>query len=549
MRIFRACLFSLLPLFLLSCVLAHGETDVGKMLRTKGKNIVNGKGETVQLQGINAGGWLVQEGWMCLTNAPSQTEAFSVLDDRFGKETREHLFEVYEDNYWSESDFDNIKAMGMNVVRLPITWWHILDDEGNLRPDAFERIDWFVDCCAARDLYVILDLHAAPGSQNGNDHSGDITGSHLWEEAVYQDRTQFLWEQIAAHYRGNATVAAYDLLNEPGGELNSTGVMQWEFFDRLYEAIRVIDPEHIIIMESCWGPEDLPDPDEYGWENVVYQYHYYKWGADNDYNAQKLAVDVNLHKLKETDHPVPSFIGEFTLFQNEDAWKYALNAYNDAGLSWTIWTYKVTGNSSWGLYNVHGEKVDIYEDTAEEIEEKWSQQGALVRNEWLHGIVSGILAGEEAVLPDAPAEHTDRPVEKLEFSQVTALNGAEIAEEEDAYRLTTLESVDPGNSSNGIAFQLTESIDASTYQYLTFFIKDLQGNNTHMITMADSSGNAYNTWVDILSVQGEWTRINVPLSMFGSIDLSSLQEIRVGEWNSGDYLLKDFWLCDGTLDE
>ena len=54
----------------------------------------------------------------------------------------------------------------------------------------------------------------------------------------------------------------------------------------MYEAIRAIDPEHIIMMESCWDPEDLPAPDRYGWENVVYQYHWYKWNADNDYWAQ-----------------------------------------------------------------------------------------------------------------------------------------------------------------------------------------------------------------------------------------------------------------------
>jgi len=536
-------------LLALVCGAACAEESDLTLLHTEGTNILNARGEVVQLRGVNAGGWLVQESWMSLTNAPSQLEAYAVLDERFGRDVREQLFAVYEDNYWAESDFDNIKALGMNVIRLPFAWWNILNDDGTLKEDAFARLDWFVNCCAERNLYVVLDLHAAPGSQNGNDHSGDITGSHLWEEAVYQDRTQYLWEQVALHYKGNPAVAAYDLLNEPGGRLNATGVMQWEFFDRLYEAIRAIDPEHIIMMESCWEPEDLPAPDRYDWENVIYQYHYYKWNADNDYWAQKLFTDVKLYKLAQVNHPVPSFVGEFTLFRNMYAWKYALEAYSNAGMSWTIWTYKVTGNSTWGLYNIFGDKVDIYNDSAEEIEAKWRNQGMLRRNTQLCQIVADVLAGHPVVLPEDPAENTAIPVRKLVFASFEAMSGAAVKAEGDGYRLTTSKSIDPKENMNAIRFQLQESTDCTSYLYLTFFIKDLQGSNTHKVTLIDDAGKLYSTWVDIPSVYGEWTRINVPLSMFSSIDLSRLCEIRIGEWNSGDYLFDRLWLCSGALDE
>lgn len=545
----RLTALMLLFTLLLPHTIAFAEEEELTMLHTQDTCIVNERGETVLLRGVNAGGWLVQEGWMNLTNAPSQLEAFAVLDERFGRDVREHLFSVYEDNYWTEADFDNIKSLGMNVIRLPFAWWNILTDDGALREDAFTRLDWFVDCCARRDLYVVLDLHAAPGSQNGNDHSGDITGSHLWEEAVYQDRTQYLWEQVATHYRGNATVAAYDLLNEPGGKLNATGVTQWDFFDRLYSAIRAVDPDHIIMMESCWEPEDLPAPSRYGWENVVYQYHNYKWNADNDYWAQKLFVDVKLHKLEQVAHPVPGFVGEFTLFQSMDAWKYALEAYSGAGLGWTIWTYKVTGSSTWGLYNVFGDKVDIYNDSAEEIEAKWRQQGTLVRNTQLCQIVADVLAGREVTLQEDPAALSSVPVRTLDLASVTAMTGATLSPEGSGYRLTTAESVDPQENVNAISFQLKEPADASSYLYLTFFIQDLQGSNTHKVTLVDNHGALYSTWVDIPSVHGEWARINVPLSMFSSIDLTRLSEIRIGEWNSGDYLFDRLFLCSGALDE
>lgn len=546
----KKLLASLLCLMIvLGCTAACAEETALTMLHTQGTNIVNAAGEIVLLRGVNMGGWLVQEAWMNLTNAPSQQESFAVLDERFGRETREYLFDVYEDNYLSESDFDNIKALGMNVIRLPFAWWNILDDEGSLREDAFTRLDWFVSCCAERNIYVILDLHAARGSQNAQDNSGDVTGCRLWEVAEYQDQTVYLWEKVAEHYRGNPAVAAYDLLNEPGGVLKTTGKMQWEFFDRVYDAIRAVDPEHIIMMESCWNPDNLPAPREYGWDNVVYQYHFYKWNADNDYWAQKLNVDVKLHLLRQTNHPVPSFLGEFTLFQSNDAWKYALNAYSDFGMGWTIWTYKVTGNSTWGLYNVFGSKADIYKDSAEEIEAKWRDQGKLRRNTVLCQIVADAIAGQAVELPQDPAENSAIPVAHLNFAEVKAAVGASVKPEGEGYRLTTAKSIDPRENLNAIVYKLQESTDCTSYLYLTFFIKDLQGSNTHKVTLVDASGKLFSTWVDIPSVHKQWTRINVPLSMYASIDLSSLSEIRIGEWNSGDYLFERLWLCNGTMDE
>lgn len=533
----------------LSFACAAAEAPSLTMLRADGTRIVDADGQTVLLRGVNLGGWLVQEAWMNLTNAPCQTEAFRVLDERFGRETRERLFSVYEDNYLSESDFDNIRALGMNVVRVPFAWWNILTDDGELRADAFTRLDWAVRCCAERGMYVILDLHAARGSQNNQDNSGEMNGSNLWKEPSYQDQTVFLWEQVAAHYKGEPAVAAYDLLNEPGGDFKSTGATQWEFFDRAYQAIRAIDPAHIIMVESCWDPEDLPAPDRCGWENVVYQYHFYKWNADNDYRAQKLNVDVKLHKIGQAAYPVPSFLGEFTLFQSMEAWEYALNAYSAAGMGWTIWTYKVTGDSTWGLHNVFGSKADIYEDSAETIESKWREQGTLRRNTALCEVVASAIAGKSVTLEDEAGERSDVPVRPLAFSEVSALPGAAVASEDGGYRLTTASSIDPQDAFNAIRFRLQESVDCTSYCYLTFFIRDLQGSNTHRVTLIDAKGASVSAWVDVPSVYEQWTRINVPLSMYEGIDLKNLSEIRIGEWNSGAYCFDRLFLCHGSADE
>lgn len=98
-----------------------------------------------------------------------------------------------------------------------------------------------------------------------------------------------MWEAIAARYNGNEWVAGYDLLNEPGGAL---GTEQFEVYDRIYKAVRAIDQDHIIQIQAIWEPTHLPAPTLYGWENVVYQYHFYGWDDINNLEYQKLLLIV-----------------------------------------------------------------------------------------------------------------------------------------------------------------------------------------------------------------------------------------------------------------
>lgn len=346
----------------------------GKELRDKA-----GIGDVVTLRGTNAGGWQVMEAWMCPTNSPDQRTTLRVLTERFGGRTAQELLGVYERTWWQEKDFDLVKALNFNVLRLPISCYNLLDQEGCLREDTLGTLDWFVKECEKREIYVILDLHAAPGSQNGRDHSGDSSGSLLFTDEKSQSLTISLWEQLAEHYRGNATVAGYDLLNEPEGnesERAPWGKVQLPFMDRLYRAIRAVDPDHLIILNSVWEPGDMPKPSEYGWENVMYEYHFYGWDGINDIKAQNAFTDTKEVKNKQAGHEVPVLVGEFTLFEKSASWEHALRTYERNGWSWTTWTYKTVNMGSWGIYNstlASTPKVDIYEDSEEEIRDKWSK--------------------------------------------------------------------------------------------------------------------------------------------------------------------------------
>ena len=366
-------------------------------LQARGTAIRRGRGEgrAVSLRGTNAGGWLVHEEWMCPANAPDMKTLRDTLASRFGGLERDALLDLYRDAYWTERDFDNCAAIGMTALRLPFTYMDLTDDAGTFYPNAFDRLDWFIENCARRGIYVILDLHGAYGSQNGKHHSGIINdGRQLYHNEANRALTVKLWEVLAARYKGNPAVAAYDLLNEPENDTDRTGPLQWDFYDDLYRAIRAVDPDHIIVMEACWTPPDtLPHPGKYGWENVMYSYHHYAWGS-------KSAQDVINHDAGEIEaialagHGVPILIGEFTDFAYEEAWHHTLQSYNRMGYHWTTWTYKATCNevNTWGIYNHKPEKVDIHNDSLETIREKWSRVGgAFAWETWVKGVLEGYV--------------------------------------------------------------------------------------------------------------------------------------------------------------
>ena len=205
-----------------------------------------------------------------------------------------------------------------------------------------------------------------------NDSKFYFNGNLFRKENI--QKTIKLWEAIAARYNGNEWVAGYDLLNEPGGAL---GTEQFEVYDRIYKAVRAIDQDHIIQIQAIWEPTHLPAPTLYGWENVVYQYHFYGWDDINNLEYQKAFINSKIKYVNEdTNYNVPVFVGEFTFFTNMDSWEYGLSVFDEQGWSYTSWTYKVAGaNSSWGMYTMpknDSTNVNINTDDFETVKAKWS---------------------------------------------------------------------------------------------------------------------------------------------------------------------------------
>ncbi len=399
----------------------YGDGDFRTVV-AEGKALYDADGNLFEIRGTNFGNLLISEGWMTVNSLGAaynedgsfvkvneqgiveeyeeiyQEEMDAVLAERFTPDEIKTLTDAYFYSYCTEQDFINIKSLGLNTIRLPMYYRNFMegpDDALVMREDAFEKVDYFLELAKKHDLYVILDMHGVVGGQSGYEHCG-TRDMDFWETEVYIEEMCTLWKNIATHYVEERpdlaeTILAYDLVNEPTKRTEiGTGKLQWDVMDRMYDAIREVDTHHVISIEGVWYFNSLPSPDAYGWENVLYQYHFYNWTSDTLPNW--LFYDFMYALRSVSDYDVPKFVGEFNFFGDKDAWLEYLAMYEDHGLGWTLWSYKVVSvgwwDNSWGMavykMNLQNEpgtpveeyrlKLDLRTASYEEILAEWSTQ-------------------------------------------------------------------------------------------------------------------------------------------------------------------------------
>lgn len=359
-------------------------------ISVKGRKLYNQKGEEVQLKGVNLGGWLIHEDWLCpdqLTDdyVYDNETILNILEERFGREKAQALITQYQENWITEYDLDVIKDRGFNCVRVPF-WYRnfYYDDNGTKILDEngewdFSILDWVVEECSKRELYVILDMHGAVGSQSDAPHSGRAYNCGLYEDTEqgerYRELTDELWAAIATRFNGNPAVAMYDLLNEPMCDVDCTEVRRRinneMIYTRLYNTVRAVDSNHVITMEAIWTGFALPPTYLKGWTNVVYQVHFYN-NSDFIFNFF-LLLTIALHPN------VPLMVGEFYPHQ-KTTWSNCFSTMNKLNYSWMLWTYKATGHGMWSSdWCMFGAKdgfwnADIVNGTYEEISYAWGPE-------------------------------------------------------------------------------------------------------------------------------------------------------------------------------
>lgn len=354
-------------------------------LKTQGSKIVNAEGKEVRLKGVNLGAWLIWEDWLCpYEEVNSHYEALEILTERFGEEKAYELTNTYQDNWITEYDLDLIKEMGFNSVRVPF-WFRnfyyddngrkILDKDGNWD---FSRLDWIVKECSKREIYVVLDMHGAVGYQSDAPHSGKGNSCGLYEKTEqgerYRELTDELWTAIATRYNGNPAIAMYDLLNEPMCDVDCTEIKRRinneTIYTRLYNTVRKADSDHIITMECIWTAVALPHALLKGWNNVVYQVHFY--------NNSNFIFNLFALFTKIIHAGVPMMMGEFYPHQ-KTTWENCFSFMEKIDYSWFLWTYKATGHGMWSSdWCLRGskdgfERAKLKTDSYDEIARKWGE--------------------------------------------------------------------------------------------------------------------------------------------------------------------------------
>lgn len=385
-------------------------------LRVDGSFLRDPAGNSVILKGANVGNWFVIEPWMLGLGDGSggfgdQYEMEALLEERFGKSERDSVMELYRKSWIKESDFAEIKAFGFNAIRLPLNYRMFEDDDKPfaLKPEGFVWVDRVLEWATKHGLYVILDMHGVQGGQSPYDHTGRSGQNKLWTEPQNELRLAWLWGEFAKRYRGNGTVAAYDVFNEPYG---GTHEGQKRVFSRCYEEIRKFDKDTMILAMGHTNTfTHYGTPDENGWKAVGYQMHYYP-GMFGNGDPTLMTQAKHLRFLGAVQEEVkrfdaPFLVGEMNVVFDSAGGgammrrTYDLHAKN--GWHTTMWSYKVInsdgghGNVSWGMVaNKHPvAKIDFRTASLAEI------------RKWIHGLGSMEIVRNEGLFramtsPKAP---------------------------------------------------------------------------------------------------------------------------------------------------
>lgn len=347
----------LLSAFLLS------QFGTSQLLKTNGQKIVNDKGENIQLRGLGLGGWMLQEGYMLKTAdfAGPQYMIKQKIAELIGEDGMNKFYKAYLKNGITKQDIDFLAKAGFNSIRLPMHYnlytlpieKEPVKGQNTWLEEGFKMTDDLLKWCADNKIYLILDLHAAPGGQ-GNDvniSDNDKSKPSLWDSEENQKKTIALWRKIAERYKDEPWIGGYDLINEPninftGKNPNGTDEMSnaplWKLQKEITEAIRQVDKKHIIIIEgNGWGNNYnglIPIWDN----NMVFSFHKY-WNYNND-ETIRFALDLR------QKHNMPIWLGETG--ENSNVWFTELIQLLDQhNIGYAFWPMKKIDNTA-GITNV-----------------------------------------------------------------------------------------------------------------------------------------------------------------------------------------------------
>lgn len=322
-------------------VFSQKTTSKSKFITINGKDLIAPNGDKFFIQGTNLGNWLNPEGYMFYFE---KTSSYRLIDQAFkemvGPEFTNQFWRDFQENYITREDIFYIKSTGMNSIRLPFHYKLFTSEDymGNNDPQrGFEMLDRVIKWSKEAGLYVILDMHDAPGGQTGDNIDDSYGYPWLMEDATSQKLFLEIWEKIAKRYAKEPTVLGYDLLNEPIAhyfmekhpELNQK---LFPLYKKAIERIRKVDKNHIVLLGGAQWNSNFSIFNDWTFDSkIMFTCHRY-WCGTEQKDIQDF-VD-----FRDKTH-LPMYMGETG--ENTDEWcrdfRILLEKNN---IGWHYWPYK-----------------------------------------------------------------------------------------------------------------------------------------------------------------------------------------------------------------
>ena len=318
------------------------KAQTGKFINVRGKEIIGPDGKAFLMRGTNLGNWLIPEGYMFKFKSVNSPRLINeAITELIGPDEAREFWEKYLHTYITEGDIHYLKTLGVNSIRIPFSYRLFSKEDylGKNDPDrGFELLDPVIGWCKKEGIYVILDMHSAPGGQTGDNIDDGYGYPFLFRNEASQKLTTDIWRRIADHYKDETAILGYDLLNEPiatyfnAAELNP---YLEPLYKRITAAVREVDKNHLVVLGGAQWDSNFKAFGAPFDSKAVYTFHKY-W---TDPTKQVIQDYIDFRDK----YNVPIYCGETG--ENKDEWVAAFKTVLEQNnIGWHYWPYKKMDN-------------------------------------------------------------------------------------------------------------------------------------------------------------------------------------------------------------
>lgn len=321
------------------------------------------------LRGVNLGGWLVLEKWM----TPSLFKDTNAVDEYTFMQApgAKAKLDQHRREFITEEDFKWLAANKVNAVRIPVGYW-ILGDDGPF-VEGSKYLDWAIKTAEKYNIWVLIDLHGAKGSQNGHDNSGRVGASEWFKNEEYREQTVSTLVNIARRYRDAKNVWGIELLNEP--KLGLFHFKLRKFYKNAYKRVCEVAGVNVkIVFHDAFTPRLMSGVIHK--KNAVMDIHWYQftvlfpWLYSLKSYFKKVVRRKSLVRRLQKTQPViigewsvvlsHEILGDLTKQEEQEAFKthakLQQSVYAEAA-GWFYWSYKTEGRGIWNFRSLVEDNV------------------------------------------------------------------------------------------------------------------------------------------------------------------------------------------------